>query len=364
MKTVLLQTALCALFVGISAPLLHSQSLKMEVPSMTTFDRLIKTVIPFTASKRPTLSLEPSFYQSHAKVRFDKTLQAVVFDEPVPAGNYTITLTVGKVSAQTTLRVLPSYPDSASRRSLQSMTLNYGSRLTIRSKLSPEASLLPKEQFSIDYQLGNEQESRNNQYSEAWVGPNIPAAARVVKLAIVWQYPLTGERVVLWTNNVKPEQLPPNVSTQTMRTDVKFDSASNVLTFIVRGIRLNTDVPLDADNSMKDASRSIKASLTDAEVQNSAAIDVAAPETHIETELIANVAWKPSSETLKLTESNYDEKSGEFLFTLTVSGLPQGITSLRGAVKIGGITGKIVNRKAGAVGSKELSVVVPIEWRR
>lgn len=192
----------------------------------------------------------------------------------------------------------------------------------------------------------------------------MPAAARIVTMSVVWRYPLTGERVTVWSQKASPSQAPPELISESLKTEAKYDSVANSLTFTVRGIRLNAEVPIDADNKDPNASRSIRATIAEAEVESKGEIDFASPETRIETQSSSNTTWKISPETLKLTESNYDEKSGEFLFTLTASGLPQGITSLRGAVKIGGITGKIVNRKAGAVGSKELSVVVPMEWRR
>jgi hypothetical protein len=182
-------------------------------------------------------------------------------------------------------------------------------------------------------------------------------------MSVVWQYPMTGERVVVWSQKASPMQTPPELSTEAPKTEARFDSAANTLTFTVRGIRLNAGVPFDADNSLKEASRSNKASLSDAEVSNEAAIDFASPETRIETEGSGKEGWNPSAETLKLTERKYDEKSGEFLFTLTASGLPQGVKALRGAVKLGGITGKIVNRKAGVTGAKELSALVPLDWR-
>ena len=354
--------ALC-LVLGCDTILLSAQNLAFREKTVVVFDKLQKTVLDFTAKTKPKFSVVPKSAESLVSVRFDKTLQSLVVEKPLPAGIYTFTLESGKNRAQTTLTVLPCALDTTSPAQQGIVPLFYGKRLALRTKLLPEAALLSKEQFSIDYQVGNEPESRHNAYSEAWVGPNVPAAARIITMSVVWQYPLTGERVIVWSQKTSPTQTPPELSTEARKTEARFDSAANTLTFTVRGIRLDAGVPFDADNSIKDASRSIKASLNDAEVNNEAAIDFASPETRIETEGSGKEAWKSSLETLKLTENKYDAKSGEFLFVLKASGLPQGTKVVRGSVKLGGITGKIVNRKAGAVGTKELSVVVPLEWK-
>lgn len=354
--------AFCFLW-GCDTILLSAQNLAFREKTVVVFDKLQKTVLDFTAKAKPKFSVVPKSAESLVSVRFDKTLQSLVVEKPLPAGIYTFTLESGKNRAQTTLTVLPCAIDTTSPTHQGIASLFYGKRLALRTKLLPEAALLPKEQFSIDYQVGNESASRNNPYSESWLGPNVPAAARIITMSVVWQYPLTGERVIIWSQKTSPTQTPPELSTEARKTEARFDSAANTLTFTVRGIRLNADVPIDADNSIKDASRSIKATLNDAEVNNEAAIDFASPETRIETEGSSKEVWKSSSETLKLTESTFDEKSGEFLFVLKASGLPKGTKVVRGSVKIGGIKGKIVNRKAGAVGTKELSVVVPLEWK-
>ena len=357
--------ALC-LFSGIVYCAAHTpltaQTLAFDEKSIVTFDKLQKTVLTFTAKTKPTFSVLPKSAESLVSMRFTKNDNILLVEKPLPAGTYTFTLKSGKASAQTTLTVLPSALDTTSPSHQGIMPLFYGKRLALHTKLPAGAAALPLKDFSIDYQLGNEPKNQNNPYTESFLGPNIPAAARIIIASVVWTYPLTGERVIIWTQRSSPSQIPPELLVQDVKTETAFDSTATSLTLTVRGIRLNTDVPIDADNRDPAASRSIKATLGDAEVQNNAAIDFASPETRLEA--LGSGAWKASPETLKLTESTYNDKSGEFLFRLTVSGLPKGTKSVLGAVKIGGIIGKIVNRKAGAVGSKELSVVVPMEWRR
>ncbi len=130
---------------------------------------------------------------------------ALVFDKPVAAGVYTITFTSGGLTENIEWRVLPTALDPKSMPSLSSLKWYYGKRLSFRAKLPNEAEL-PLQQFKIDYQMGNDAPVQNNAYSESFIGPHIPASARIVKAAVVWVDPMTGERVILWQREFEPQQ--------------------------------------------------------------------------------------------------------------------------------------------------------------
>jgi hypothetical protein len=130
---------------------------------------------------------------------------ALVFDKPVAAGVYAITLTRGGLTENIEWRVLTTALDPKSMPSLASMKLYHSKRLSLRATLPREAEI-PLQQFKIDYQIDNDAPVQNNAFSESWSGPYIPASARIVKAAVVWIYPITGERVILWQREIEPQQ--------------------------------------------------------------------------------------------------------------------------------------------------------------
>ncbi len=175
-----------------------------------TFDKLSKTVIPFVANAQPSIITEPSL-EGQYTLAFANGKGTLTFAKPVQAGSYKIRLSASGKTTETSWKVLPTRLDSKSMKSLAAMKLYFGKRLWIRSGLPDEAEL-PLNQFSIDYQLGNEKLQPNNTFAEAWMGPNIPASAKKVFVSIVWEYHITGERVSLFTREIQPEQTPPEIS--------------------------------------------------------------------------------------------------------------------------------------------------------
>lgn len=184
-----------------------------------TFDKLSKTVIPFVASAQPTITTEPSL-EGQYTLAFANSNGTLTFAKPVQAGSYKIRLSASGKTTETSWKVLPTSLDSKSMKSLATLKLYFGKRLSIRSGLPDEADL-PLNQFSIDYQLGNEKLQPNNRYAESWVGPYIPASAKKVLMSIVWEYPATGERVPLFTREIQPEQTPPEISCSNAMTSTE-----------------------------------------------------------------------------------------------------------------------------------------------
>jgi hypothetical protein len=250
-------------------------------------------------------------------------------------------------------RVLTTTLDPKSLKSLATMKLYYGKRLSFRSKLPAEAEL-PLQQFKIDYQIGNEAPVQKNPYSEIWTGPNIPASARIVKAAIVWTYPMTGERVSLWQCEIEPQQEAPEIACGNTSLRYEFDEKTNTYTLLSDAIYVDYDVPIDADNSDLTSSKSIKATLAD--VQGGIPfIDYAS----IDTKLIVYRGDEQDENVpkLKLVEGRYDATSGRFFIKIQMSRLPASGTSVRGSIDIK-TEASIINRKVGVSSKSQFSSCV------
>jgi len=331
--------------------------------NIITFDKLSKTVIPFVASAQPTVTTEPSL-EGQYTLAFADGKGTIIFSKPVPEGSYKIRLSASGKTAATTWNVLPSRLDARSIRSLAGMKLFYGKRLAIRSRLLPEAEL-PLLQFKIDYQFGIEAPRENNPYSESWTGPYVPASAKTVKISIVWVYPMTGERVPLFAREIQPEQTPPDISCyNTIAELIRYDAPTNTYFVAIRGIGVDFEVPLDANNTDMNASRSIKATLSDVKAAEPAFLDYNSPETNVRVYRndtpIPESSWRVNSETFKIVKGEYDSAaSGTFLITIAISGLPSFGTQLRGTIAIR-TQAKIFNQKAGANAAVNSECVIPL----
>ncbi len=331
---------------------------KTEIdPKIITFDKLTKTIIDFSSDISPTVKIQPSPNGKYI-LAYAHGKGTITFSSPVPKGTYTITLSAGKQIAKCVWVVLPTRLDSSRIRGLASMKLYYGKRLSIRSKLIPEAEL-PLQQFKIDYQLGSEKANIDNPYAESWVGPNIPATAKTVQIAVVWVYPPTGERVPLFSRTITPEQVPPDVTytpTSEIRTGT-LNSQTRSLVFIVKGISVDYNVPIDADNRDSNASKSLKATLNDIEV-DSTTIDYTSTDTYVRIykgdEPDPDSQWLPNAATFRVQKSSLDGGRGAVSFSILVKELPpipanetrflKGIFSFKPTIKIN-------NRKAGVSAS-------------
>jgi len=364
-------------------------------PKIITFDKLQKTIITFALTPgsyfkpgNPSIDIKgtPSLAGKY-KVELDeanaggavdpqannkKRRYRMVFESPIPAGLYNIKLEYsggGKSdTASTDLKVLPSSLDPKSMKTLSGLKLYYGKRLQLRSKLLADAEL-PLQQFKIDYQLGNEKKNQDNTYAEGWIGPNIPAAAKKVKTDIVWIYPPTGERVPLFSKETTPEQSPPDISCSSAITELKSGGSADVKTkkssskkpvqpnnfqIVVKGIGVDFEVPIDADNKDPNASKSVKATLADVEPSGDAEIDYNSPDTVLRIyngdEPDATSTWVANATSFGIISGAFDASTGAFPVTIQVKDLPPKPPAesriLRGtiAIKVGA---KIVNRKAG-----------------
>jgi len=330
----------------------HAVSLAQVVSidaNIITFDKLSKTVIPFVASAQPTVTTEPSL-EGQYTLAFADGKGTITFSKPVPEGSYKIRLSASGKAATAVWNVLPTSLERKSMYSLSGSKLFFGKRLWLRSRLLAEAEL-PLQQFKIDYQFGSEAPSENNPYSESWSGPFIPASAKTVKFSIVWVYPMTGERVPLFAREIQPEQMPPDIyCSNSIAELIRYDAPTNTYFVAIRGIGVDFEVSLDANNSDMNASRSIKARLSDVKATEPASLDYNLPETFVrvyrDDTPVPESSWTANPNTFKIVKGDFDSASGAFPITIAVSGLPSFGTQLRGTISIkAGAT--IVNQKAG-----------------
>lgn len=321
--------------------------------TIITFDKLTKTIIDFSSDIKPIVKFQPSL-QGKYIFSYARGKGTITFPSPVSVGTYTITFSVGKQLIKCMWVVLPSRLDSSRLRWLASMKLYYGKRLSIRSRLIPEAEL-PLQQFKIDYQFGTEKADIDNPYAESWIGPNIPASAKTVQIAVVWVYPPTGERVPLFSRTITPEQVPPDVTcapTSEIRT-ATLNSQARSFELLMKGISVDYTVPIDADNRDSNASKSLKATLHDVEVE-STDIDYTSTDTYLRIykgdEPDPDSKWLPNAATFRVQKNNLDGGTGTVSMAILVKELPaipanetrflKGIISFKTKVKIN-------NRKAG-----------------
>ncbi len=327
-----------------------------------TFDKLSKTIIPFVASAEPKIKTEPSL-EGQFVLAFADGKGTLTFANPVPAGTYTITMSIGGKTAKSVWNVLPSELDAKSVWSLRFLKYSYGKRVYLKSRLLREAEL-PLQQFKIEYQFGSEPVVRDNPYSENWSGPYIPASAKQVSIAVVWVYPPTGERVQLFKRDIEPDQQPPDINASSATITSEFNATTNTYTLFVKGIQVDYEEAMDADNSDPNNSKSVKARLEDVEA-DMAELGYTDPYFQLRP-YIGNVpdtvsTWQPNGNTCKLVEGDYSAVTGNFPLKIVLSDLPSRATTIRGTivVKFGA---KLVNRKAGkssAMGGG--TIVIPVD---
>ncbi len=330
---------------------LSAQFIPRDESRIFTFDKLSKTIIPLDAASQPSVKVEPAVPGFSVQATNGK--YAIVVDKPVSAGQYAVSITSGGITQNVEWRVLPTSLEAKSMRSLAGTKFYFGKRISLRNRLPAEAEL-PLQQFKIDYQIGNDKPVTDNSYSEFWIGPNIPASARTVKFSIVWVYPQTGERVALFAREATPEQTPPEISCATALAEFnRYDAKTNTYFVDVKGISVDHEVPIDADNTDISISKSLRATLSNVEGEP-VTIDYNAAETALRPynngEADVRSRWLLSAATVSIVNSAYDSSTGIFPVTLAIKGIEPSSTELRGAIALQ-TKAKIVNRKAGVSAS-------------
>ena len=373
-----------------------------------TFDRLSKTIIPFVANAQPSIQVTSKAITEFNRTPPPYTLEyangkgTIIISQQVPEGEYTFTLTSGKTSAQCLLKVLPAMLDDMSMKMANDSKFFYGYPIRLWSRLHPEAAL-PIQQFVIDYRLGNQTPQQGKPYSENWNGPCIPASAKVVRLAVLWLYPPTGERVPLFEKEYYPEQTPPSLEKSQAKVELVSDTVKKIITYqatssspeqsinltslrnegillVLKGIRINYDVPMDADNSNPAMSKPRNATLGDIDpyygttfgeenpdeiiYEDTPMIDYEHSELKIYNgnELDQTAAWKLLPSTLGLVHDgiDYNNSALQIYFLARLPNTMFGETRVLKGTLVAKVGARIDNRKAGVSGKRVESISIPI----
>ncbi|MFY8001252.1 MAG: hypothetical protein ACOVSW_21850 [Candidatus Kapaibacteriota bacterium] len=331
--------------------------------SITTFDKLTTTLISFTASEKPTIRTEPSL-EGQYRLIFEDGKGSLRFDKPMRVGHYTITLSIGTRTAKARWSVLPTILDSTVMKRLIGIQFYAGSRLALKSKL-PIAANLPINQFKIRYRFGANSKTIDSPYSPLWFGPYIPASAKPLSVAIIWQYPPTGECTPLFHYEFIPQQAPPQISCDN-RVFFRTDSSSlptSGFDLNLHGLRVDT-LAISADSS---GTRPINATFSDIEVSE-ARIDYNSPDTQLRIYIgeIFDVTstWVATGTTFTIAKNFYNATTGTLALAIAVRDLPASIytepRTVRGTVAIR-VTAKITNPLSGAKAHSPVLCVIPVQ---
>lgn len=323
-----------------------------------TFDKLQKTIIPLVVSTRPSVKIIPAIIDFKIEENNGKFL--LVIDKLVPEATYSVIVDAGTVKDTITWKVLPSRLDAKSMKSNSGLKLYYGKRLAFRAKLPQEAEL-PLQHFKIDYQFGNEEPSKNNPFSESFVGPNIPASARIVKIAVVYVYPYTNERVTLFEKQILPEQASPDIECRNAAPRYEFDEKTNSYTLWIDGMGVDYEVPIDANNSDPNASKPIRATVADVQA-GIPSVEYSEPENTLRVYRgsVIDSTWSANNATFKIVENRFDAASGQFIMKIQMSGLPANGTNVRGTFAIKA-DASIINKKAGVSAKASYPCILAID---
>ncbi len=370
-------SALVLFYVAHSITLAQVLSVDRDI---VTFDKLTKTVIPFTASAKPTVTIEPRLSEPRLEgrytVEYTNGKGTLTITKPVAAGTYIITISAGGDTAYSTWKVLPSQLDEKSMRYQIWVQYSYGKRVYLKSKLpSAAVAVLPLEQFTIEYTLGIEPAVTGIPYIENYIGPYVPANARKVKIQVVWKYPTTNERVPLMIREVEPAQQAPDINATNAVASLKNDplpAVPNGFQIAIQGIRVEyQESPVDADNSDPKNSKPVYATLDMVQPVGEAQIMYSAQYTQLHIYDGDNPdpvsPWMPNEKTFFIVNGAYSE--GTFPLTIQVRNLPPcprtESRTLRGTIVID-VKAKIVNKKIGRssfLSSEPVTIPINISYQ-
>jgi hypothetical protein len=378
--------------------------------SIMAIARLPQTVSPSTASAK--LADNSTVRQGSKQLtRFPKLLKpvnlpqpyVVAFNEPIKKGSFRMKFILPGVRDSVrfvNLNVFPSILTERSLRQLSAMKLTYGTRVAIRSKLIPEADSL-KGRLKIRYAFLDKNDSAKTfdaPYSENFSGLHIPAFARKVRcqllLASNTNDPKPAEMLV-WSRQIEsigfqpPDIMAENTSVEAIDSAKAYampDATYPTMTtntaperkpkgrkpvpprdvyLLVRGIRIDYAIPIDADLSNPEkGSKPIAATSKTFDADAEASIVFEESQVTI-TDLDGSDAsgtWKFEPATVSLLSSHLGDN--DFTLKLRVMGLPPKLPSDARRLK-GALTMKIVlrmlDRPSGArLTGAESVVTIPV----
>jgi hypothetical protein len=328
----------------------------------------------------------------------------LAFNEPIKKGAFRLKFILPGVRDSVryvNLNVFPSILAERSLKQLSTMKLLYGNRVAIRSKLIPEADSL-KGRLKIRYAFLDQRDSVrafDAPYSENFSGLHIPALAKKVRCQIVLaSSDAKTPETIVWSRQIEsigfqpPEILADNVSAEAIDSakayatpDAPIPTSSTASTnaaqerkprgrkpvaprdvyVLVRGIRVDAAIPIDADLSNPTrGSKPIVATASTFDTDAEATIVFEESQLTI-ADLDGNDVsgtWKMEPITVSLLSSQFS--GGELLLKLRVTGLPPKPLAdsrrLRG-VMTAKIVVRLLDRASGArLTGAESVVAIPV----
>lgn len=311
----------------------------------------------------------------------------ILFDKPIPKGRYVVRLYhTEKGKPDTSIcewRVIESPFTEPSLKSMRSAKFYFGKPFALRAKLVPELLdfyITGTNNFRVRYQFGVESPHSLMFTPNVWSGPIVPAFAKKMNMEIVWMDTLTNFTVPLFTREITPEQTPPDIlCADVLASSDDADALRKVpsskkpvpppnFTINVKGISVDFEVPIDADNKDIGKSKTVRATLAEIESDTPASIDYTSSDTRLTIfngeEPDPKASWELSSNNFKIIKGDFDPKTGTFPITIQVSNLPPKppaeTRTLRGTIMVNA-SAKVVNKLAGiSAKSQSPSCLVPI----
>ncbi len=348
------------------------------VEKFITFDKLQKTIIPLPACSQPNVKIEPAL--AGYKLETVNGKYALVFDKPVAAGLYAITFTSGATTEKIEWCVLTSELESKAQKFFANTKVYYGHPIGadptyreswyVGQNMRLPTDELPSSQFFVRTTFDGVVQPFER-FRERFIGrTRIPASVKIVKWEVVWEYPPTKEEIVLCSRETEPLQLPPDIEFTSndphiWRTDSPFLNNKGLDTafqIAIRGIRVDAEVGLDAENTDPESSKSVKATLNDVKAPDEVRLDYSTTKLQLYNgdEPNPHSKWVADSSTFYVISGAFDKSDGRFPVTIQVKGLPNlDITELRGEIALK-VKASIWSEKAGKSGVAETALTIPI----
>ncbi len=328
--------------------------------TLTTFDKLSKTIIPFETTKKPTVVIEPSL-EGLFTVEYANGKGQIVVRTPVTAGKYTVTFTNDDKTASVAWKVLPSTLDRESLKNLDSLHLYYGQRLVVQQKLLAESDL-PLDQFIIEHQIGNIPRLPSP-YTDVWVGPYLSTTKRV-SWSVVWRYPPTGERITLFEKTIVPQQMPPNITSHEATVKIRsYDPSTGIATVTIDGLTV-PPMLMGVDDSNPNDIKSIMGGTSNIEFSNQC-IDYSATSLNVSAPKAASsdmsLSWK-ASDTTTLFIDGMGVQTITIKFCKLPSVTPAEWRRINGTLRLT-FDARTVNLRGGIASAyKKHSLTIPIDF--
>jgi hypothetical protein len=372
----------------------------MTVPEspVIIFDKLQKTVIRCIVStgrffvypgnfsvkvegnqKLPKYSIMPEGLISNYGNVDSSCAIRVVFEEPFSAGEHKLRFEYKSQknvidTGSVIVRVLPSTIDRKSVAVLtKAQKFYFDKRFAVRSKLLAEAEPLTNQCF-IEWQFNN-QKANQASFVESFVGSVISATSTTVTLSIFWQYPLTGEKVRLFTNQyITKQEGPEFVNLYSATTKERYTADSSEIELQIGNFFMDYEVPIGlGPNHKVDPCSHCPEYKTRASAKDIKFFFVSLDTVNTAVQLVLDSLQQKNNQSIQsitcqieILETKLDVPSGHILIRVRIrkpieSTLPNGYKLRVRGVLAFQLSASIVNSHNGVEGRSDVPFQVPIQ---